>query len=285
MFWLLLACSGRSEDDSETWNHGLCKGQEIPSLAAPVEDCSGDSCLVAEGEFLMGNCHHTEMVYPMRAVYLPSFRMDRTEVSIEAWKSCEQAGGCSDLAERCQVDIDLQIQSHPISCVTWSQAGEYCSWKKGRLPSEAEWEKAARGTDAREYPWGISKPTCAQGNANFFESESGSISRCEEATVPVDALSEGRSPYGILNMAGNVLEWVEDDFDVRYYQRSEVNDPRSPTDGCYLLQDGWKGICPYKVLRGGGFDAKDNSVRTYIRFFGRPDVRDHNIGFRCAYDI
>ena len=233
----------------------------------------------------MGSCRHNLTVYPQRTVTLNSFWMDQYEVSIQEWHDCMENGPCSSPAEKCRLEHEELGQSHPITCIDWSQAQEYCYWRGGDLPTEAQWEKAARGTDGRIYPWGNSVPTCQNGNAMFFQTGDGASSaRCVLSTVDSQSASS-QSPYGLGHMAGNVYEWVLDSYDARYYQRSANIDPMGPDDGCYLWQDGWKDDCLYKVIRGGAYNTFEDRNSTFARSFSKPEVQDRNIGFRCAYPI
>jgi serine/threonine-protein kinase len=149
-------------------------------------------------------------------------------------------------------------ENHPINCVDWNQATAYCEAQGGRLPTEAEWEFAARGTEGRKYPWGNSEPD-AESKALFGKTDRG--------TAPVESYGGGVSPFGLLNMAGNVWEWVEDMY--------------APYPGG--TQNNWKGEAgQQRVFRGGGWYGDADGMRAANRSKLSPAVRVNGLGFRCA---
>ena len=158
-------------------------------------------------------------------------------------------------------DVASGKSDHPVVLANWHDTEAYCEWAGRRLPTEAEWEKAARGTDGRVYPWGNERPT--REHCNFYHDVG--------ATTPVGKYSpQGDSPYGAADMAGNVFEWVADWYDKDYYAVSPKDNPQGPAAG------------EYRVVRGGSWIANDDGVRAAGRHDRTPDGRNVRYGFRCA---
>jgi formylglycine-generating enzyme len=195
---------------------------------------------VAAGPFWQGcpesgtvNCFEWDR--PGRTVTLAGFFIDRLEVTVADYKKCVAAGKCPNTEDVKQPDygefapprcnLPLGRDNHPMNCVHWGAADRYCKWLGKRLPTEAEWERAARGTDQRLYPWGNAKPTC---KLAIFDSL-GTGFGCNEAgvigTSPVGSKPSGASPYGALDMIGNVAEWTNDVYVREYYQTGPAENP------------------------------------------------------------
>jgi formylglycine-generating enzyme required for sulfatase activity len=233
---------------------------------------------IPAGEFLMGcdpwdsrsPCLDGEA--PSHTVYLGSFEIDLTEVSNAQYALCVAHQACRppDFS-----DADMQgakygkpeFSEYPITNITWYDARDYCAWVGKRLPSEAEWEKAARGDqDERFYPWGDSTPDCSLSNFQGFNGD------CPGANSPVDDHTAGASPYGLLNMAGNVREWVADWYDANYYMVSPAGHPTGPDEG------------QERAIRGGSYNSDWIGIRVNQRGHNPPAFRAADLGFRCAGD-
>ena len=223
---------------------------------------------IPAGEFTMGSepedpCAHLDE-QPKHKVFLDSYWIDQNEISNAQYKICYDAGYCQEPTPCGSEEFtyqDLNKGHYPVTCLTWEEAGLYCQWIGGRLPTEAQWEKAARGTDYLKYPWGNEFD---QARCNSQESEL-------EGPVPVGSYSpEGDSPYGLQDMAGNVWEWTRDWYDIEYYGRAPSDNPSGPMGG------------ERRSLRGGSWYANDCSVRTSYRYYDVPYGRSPGVGFRCV---
>ena len=202
--------------------------------------------LVPEGPFAMGANNGIRNEGPEHTVSLKAYYIDRTEISNAQWNAYA-------IAEH--VRPNLNTPDHPVVNVSWFNADEYCKWLGGRLPTEAEWEKAARGTDGRIYPWGMDRDS---ERANHLDSGD----PFDNGTSPVDYYGEGnrdgRSPYGVLGMAGNVWEWVQDEYDSTFYQRSPESNPVN-----YELKTHFLHL--ERVVRGGSWFSPAFLIRTTAR--------------------
>ncbi|MCC7195334.1 MAG: SUMF1/EgtB/PvdO family nonheme iron enzyme, partial [Gemmatimonadaceae bacterium] len=198
---------------------------------------------------------------------------DRTEVSARAYAACVAAGACASPGTGPDATgASGVLADHPINYVSWIDADAYCTWRGARLPTEAEWEHAAR-PDGRTYPWGDEAPAANLLNACGAECSGGSPSYTDPyvATAPVGSFPDGASPFGVLDMAGNVWEWVGDWYDPSYYAVSPAVDPPGPSAGSR------------RVRRGGSYRSSGASlVRAAIRQYDDPTYRNPRIGFRCA---
>jgi formylglycine-generating enzyme required for sulfatase activity len=217
---------------------------------------------VPEGIFSMGSNRNPQTnEYPQHSVYLDAFWMDKVEVTNAMYLKCLEANGCtSPVSDNIYYDKWV-YRDHPMVYVTWDQANTYCLWANRRLPTEAEWEKAARGTDRRIYPWGNNAPTPRL--ANF----SGTLIH---ESVSSFRYPLGASPYGVLNMSGNVREWIADWFDPNYYSHSPKANPKGPETGFE------------RSLRSASYNEDGREIMVTNRFRHEPQSAGLSRGFRCA---
>ena len=212
---------------------------------------------IPQGEFLMGN-RNTERTPLEHQVYVSDFMMDKTGVSWGQYKQFAAATGIPLPPHKPYWGI---LDDHPTVYVTWEEAKTYCEWAGGRLPTEAEREKAARGTDGRKFPWGDEEPNDRLG---VFRQSWG-----YDSTGAVGKLLDGASPYGLLDMGGNVWEWCSDWYQDDYYQVSPFRDPQGPPMG------------RAHVVRGGSWDSRPTVLSASCRSWGHRGYRDGDFGFRC----
>lgn len=231
---------------------------------------------VPEGEFTMGSDRGEANEKPAHNVYLDAFWIDRTEVANLMFATFSNSQGAQSdvVADWLDVDDDLHIhfvddswqvdagyEDHPVIEVKWLGASAYCEWRgEGtRLPTEAEWEKAARGTTENLYAWG-----------NQIDCSLANYGTCIGGTVKVGSFPSNVSPFGALDMTGNVLEWVADWYGENYYASSPASNPLGPIEG------------EARVLRGGSWDDKtEYQVRSTFRYAEAPGESKDDAGFRC----
>jgi len=238
---------------------GLVASQSMASAGPPE---SSPMVLVPAGEFTMGSATGDSDEQPERKVYVDAFTMDKYEVTVEQYAAFLQAKGI-DPPSDWKIMNQTAHQKRPAANMDSVDAALYCKWVGKRLPTEAEWEKAARGTDGRMYPWGNDAPTPL--HANFGRTDWNN----HGALAPVGSFEQGKSPYGLYDMAGNVWEWVSDWYDFRYYKNAPSKNPTGPSSG------------GTKVIRGGAWNGNARALRSANRSLISPTDQGLT-GFRCA---
>ncbi len=226
--------------------------------------------LVAAGPFIMGNDAGYPRERPAREVYLSDFYMDETEVTNLYYMGCVDDGACQPPEF---IDSPYQVayygyetfHNNPVIYINWEEAQTYCRWRGGHLPTEAQWEKAARWNpetgQAYLFPWGgVSLDQYYLNHASLFGH-----------TTDVNFYPQGRSPYGMYDMAGNLAEWIFDWYQDNYYEVSPVENPTGPATG------------QFRVLRGGSYESRGSGLMTTFRDYLDPRMKQATVGFRCAY--
>ena len=241
----------------------------IPYVVNPIDDA--ELVFIPAGEFSMGSDPKVDPYFfgsegPPHTVTLSDFWIYRTEVTNAMYQGCVEAKACPQpINVRSNTRPDYyrnpSFTDYPVVYVTWKNANSYCQWAGARLPTEAEWEKAARGTDGRLFPWGNQAPIPNYANYGSRDTEA------------VGSYPDGASPYDVLDMAGNVIEWVRDYFQATYYQVSPDENPLGPASGST------------RVYRGGAYHNPAAAIRTVMRGSRSESHANVDIGFRCVMDI
>lgn len=238
---------------------GEAGDSDLPEV---TEDVDGDvlfpvdeMVLIPGGTFTMGTDSGMLGEGPAHLVTLSPFWMDRTEVTRDDYSLCLEAGVCT--APKCTLTLE---GAFPVECTDWTQARTFCEWRGARLPTEAEWERAAQGARGGLYPWGSGAPSCSLAVSD----------PCGEETLEVCSLPGGDTDEGLCDMAGNASEWVMDWYSDTYYSESPETDPQGPERGTR------------RVIRGGGYRTALGTLKTSDRASRIPGVGSPGTGFRCA---
>jgi formylglycine-generating enzyme required for sulfatase activity len=250
---------------------------ESPSATVPATEATPSNefvdangvimVFVPAGNFIMGDAAGYDNEKPIHSVYLADFYIDKYEVTNAFYQACVEAGGCqppnrTGSFTRDRYYGDPQFDNYPVVFVDWESAAAYCQWRGLDLPTEAQWEKAARGADGRTYPWGNA---IDETRANYNDSV--------QDTTEVGTYESGQSLYGAYDMAGNVWEWVADWYSDTYYLNTSLTDPPGPVTG------------EYHVLRGGSWHDGEDIVRAANRGWNQLEYfYNADFGFRCAMD-
>lgn len=238
-------------------------------------------CLDEIGTKLAEACHAELFASegPSVQVYLSAYSIDRVEVTVAAYRGCVGAGACSP-GPLLQADTRFLQPTLPITSVTWNEARDFCAWRGARLPTEAEWERAARGSDGRTWPWGNTPRSDGANHGRFLTpDEVGTLqylrvhpddSDGHAFLAPVGSYPDAASPVGALDLAGNAAEWTADVYQEEPPQRTSTVNPHGPAAGSL------------KTLRGGSWRHPMLFLRTTSRDAAPADTRSPEIGFRCA---
>jgi len=250
------------EDSPDVPPESIASGSAEPGNEEPIED---EMVSIPAGPFIRGTNAGGFDERPQRTVTLGAFTIDRHEITNYQYQQFvdgtghRKAGPPSRYAKNMG---RMRGANQPVVYVSWEDADAYCRWKGKRLPTEAEWEKAMRGTDGRLWPWGNTERA---NGANWARVQDG-----YDVTASVGSFLSDRSSYGVMDGAGNVMEWVQDWYSESYYNDSSDQNPPGPDYGVY------------RVLRGGGYTTSGGDIRITSRSKMVPDFRDETIGFRCA---
>lgn len=214
---------------------------------------------IPAGDFIMGD---NGFDAPTHTVALDGYWIQQTKVTNRMYDQCVRAGICTVPTQTLGGSVfnNPEFANHPVVGVTWEQAQTYCTWIQGNLPTEAQWEKAIRGLSGNMYPWGNTAPSCDLLN----------YANCNGRTTNVTTYDAGKSPFGLLDAAGNVFEWVQDWYDANYYSQSPSANPTGPQSG------------QYRVIRGSSFESAPEQISSAIRRFNEPTDSGRDTGFRCA---
>lgn len=270
LYCLPFTGAAEAEDISPRPSHSVVAN---PSNSAPVEPSTkfigshrgGPMVLIPAGEFAMGSDLGQEDEQPVHRVSVKAFYLDVYETTVSRYAEF-LASQKPDAPFKWNEATAGAHENKPAVGVNWYDARDYCRWVGKRLPTEAEWEIAARDTGGRIYPWGSAHPT--KGHANAGETRW----RGYDSLSNVGRFELGKTPEGVYDLAGNLWEWVADWYDPTYYQFSARDNPKGPSAG------------PLRALRGGAWNNDSKAIRSSNRAGYAPDARRNDVGFRCAQD-
>jgi len=222
--------------------------------------------VIPAGEFWMGAEDGLQDARPLHRVHLSSYWFDKYEVTNARYRQCVEGGGCTPPKDRLMFE-DPQRAQHPVTNITWGQARAFCQWQGKRLPTEAEWEKAARGTDGRRYPWGNNEEVLKR------HMRKGELTADASGAEMAGRQTATASPYGVFDLIGSVSEWVKDWYAEDFYQASPARDPQGPSRGSF------------RVLRGGEWNEKAPNLQASYRGWDDVTYWGPTLGVRCAEDV
>lgn len=256
-------------------NTGPASDLDMPGQVHTPAGTVHEMVQIPAGEFVMGyDGGNEENQKPAHTVSLSAYNIDKYEVSNAQYDAFVQATRAE--APRYANDVSLNQPQQPVVGITWAEANAYCNWAGLRLPTEAEWEKAARGSDGRLFPWGDRLPDGMR--ANFADKNADldwrdvSVDDGFGFSAPVGSYALGVSPYGGHDFSGNVWEWVADWYDANYYKNSSAENPLGPATGVN------------RVVRGGSWYSRITALGATFRTYHEPSHGTLYVGFRCAKD-
>jgi formylglycine-generating enzyme required for sulfatase activity len=292
-YWQVVTIDGRGRQTAgPIWTFRTEGQPAIPAVETMIPIPAGEFQMGCdEARAPAGGCNEKDT--PLHRVYLDAYEIDKYEVTNQQYRECVHAGFCQPPRRdgshsRSRYFWHPPFDDFPVLYVSWWDAQNYCKWQGKRLPTEAEWEKAARGPiDTRTWPWGEEPIDCTR--ANYTNDTAGRERRCVGDTTQVGSYPAGASPYGLMDVAGNAFEWVGDIWDqhyqIRYYAISPYENPTGPALSRSVHDN------PYFVIRGGSYRPRWNYPRTFHRHHGhhgdrvggdQPLYRNDQVGFRCA---
>lgn len=245
----------------------MSQQEELKRLLDQGVTPPAEMMLIPAGEFVMGMEDGLPDARPLHRLHLSAYWIDQAGVTNGHYRQCVDGGGCLPPKVREAFD-DLQLSQHPVTNVTWTQARAYCQWIGKRLPTEAEWEKAARGIDGRRYPWGNGDEVIQKSRLKMSDGKA-SANGVDPTGMPLRATS----PYGVSGMVGVVSEWVKDWYAEDFYRSSPSRDPQGPLRGTF------------RVLRGGSWMERPLELRASYRAWDDMTYWGPTLGFRCATDV
>ena len=222
--------------------------------------------VIPAGEFWMGTEDGLQDARPLHRVHLSSYWFDQYEATNARYRQCVEGGSCTLPKDRQAFDDPQRVQ-HPVTNITWNQARSFCQWQGKRLPTEAEWEKAARGTDGRRYPWGNDEEVAKR------HMKKRDLAADTSGAELVGRQTATASPYGVFDLIGSVSEWVKDWYAEDFYQASPSRDPQGPSRGSF------------RVLRGGEWNEKSPNLQASYRGWDDVTYWGPTLGVRCAGDV
>jgi formylglycine-generating enzyme required for sulfatase activity len=243
------------------------------ALPAEITDALGVAMrLIPAGEFTMGTNGGPDDAKPEHQVYLDAYYIDKFEVTNTLYKACVEAAACAppqqnQSSTHATYYGDPEFDAYPVISIDWQMANDFCEWRGLALPSEAQWEKAARGADERNFPWGNQGIDCSY--ANYFDANKGEKG-CVGDTAAVGSYEKGQSPYGVYDLAGNVWEWAADWYSEDYYGVSPGSNPQGSETG------------ETRVMRGGAWNLNELHLISTGRGQKDPMDASRTIGFRCV---